>query len=97
MPGEMADRFGGLEMYRDLLVHVDGSQAGRQRVQFAVDLATRMRARLSGLHVIPRVEVPPLYKPSLVAEVAADVSSKLASGRRRGCDDLRRRGHTTAS
>jgi nucleotide-binding universal stress UspA family protein len=65
-------------MYRDLLVHVDGSQAGRQRVQFAVDLAMRMGTRLSGLHVTPPADVPPRYKPSLVAEVAADLSSRLA-------------------
>ena len=65
-------------MYRDLLVHVDGSQAGRRRVQFAVDLATRMGARLSGLHVTPPAEVPPRYKPSLVPEMAAETSSKLA-------------------
>jgi nucleotide-binding universal stress UspA family protein len=65
-------------MFRDLLVHVDASQAGRRRVKFAVDLATRTGARLSGLHVTPPAEVPPRYKPSLVPEVAADVSSKLA-------------------
>ena len=51
-------------MFRDLLVHVDGSEAGRRRVQFAVDLAARLGAQLSGLHVTPPVEVPPLYKPS---------------------------------
>lgn len=64
-------------MYRDLLVHVDGSVPGRQRVQFAVDLATRMSARLSGLHVTPPAEVPPRYKPSLVPDMAAEVSAKL--------------------
>lgn len=65
-------------MIRDLLVHVDGSQAGRRRVQFAADLAVRTGARLSGIHVTPPAEVPPLYKPSLVEKVAADLSSKLA-------------------
>ena len=65
-------------MVCDLLVHVDGSEAGRRRVQFAVDLAARFGARLSGLHVTPPVEVPPLYKPSRVAEVASDISSTLA-------------------
>ena len=65
-------------MLRDLLVHVDGSQAGRCRVQFAADLALRMGARLSGIHVTPTAEVPPLYKPSQVANVAAGLSSKLA-------------------
>lgn len=64
-------------MFRDLLVHVDGGQAGRRRVQFAVDLATRTGARLSGMHVTPSAEVPPLYKPSLVEKVAANLSSKL--------------------
>jgi nucleotide-binding universal stress UspA family protein len=65
-------------MFRDLLVHVDGSEAGRRRVQVAVDLAARLGARLTGLHVTPPVEVPPLYKPSRVAEVASDISSILA-------------------
>ncbi|MHB8165884.1 MAG: universal stress protein [Sulfuricella sp.] len=65
-------------MIRDLLVHVDGSQAGRRRVQFATDLAVRTGARLSGIHVTPPAEVPPLYKPSLVEKVSADLSSRLA-------------------
>ena len=65
-------------LYRDLLVHVDGSQAGHRRVQFAVDLAAQMGARLSGLHVTPPAEVPPRYKPSHVAEMAAEISSELA-------------------
>lgn len=65
-------------MLRDLLVHVDGSHAGRRRVQFAADLAARTGARLSGIHVTPPAEVPPLYKPSLVEKVAADLSSTLA-------------------
>jgi hypothetical protein len=39
-------------MYRDLLVHVDGSEAGRRRLQFAFDLTLRTGARLSGLHLI---------------------------------------------
>jgi nucleotide-binding universal stress UspA family protein len=65
-------------MYRDLLVHIDGSDGGRRRVQFAVDLAARMGARLSGIHVTPSAEVRPLYKPSHVAQVAADVAGNLA-------------------
>jgi nucleotide-binding universal stress UspA family protein len=69
-------------MFRNLLVHVDGGKAGRRRVQFAVDLATRTGARLTGLHVTPPAEVPPRYKPSLVDEVAAELSSKLALGAR---------------
>ena len=65
-------------MFRDLLVHVDGEPAGRRRMQFAVDLAARMGARVTGLHVTPPAEVPPLYKPRLVDRVAAEISSNLA-------------------
>ncbi len=65
-------------MLRDLLVHVDGGHAGRLRVQFAADLAVRTGARLSGIHVTPPAEVPPRYKPSRVAKVAADLSAELA-------------------
>ncbi len=65
-------------MLCDLLVHVDGGQAGRRRVQFAADLAVRTGARLSGIHVTPPAEVPPRYKPSRIAAVAADLSAKLA-------------------
>jgi nucleotide-binding universal stress UspA family protein len=69
-------------MFRDLLVHVDGSQAGRRRLQFAIDLALRAGARLSGLHVMPPPEVPPLYKPSQMDEATANMSLKLASNAR---------------
>src|ERR1017187_3134207 len=65
-------------MIRDLLVHVDGSRAGRRRVQFAADLAVRTGARLSGIHVTPPAEVPPRYEPRRIAQVAADLSSQLA-------------------
>jgi nucleotide-binding universal stress UspA family protein len=67
-----------MDMFRDLLVHVDGSPAGRRRVQFAVGLAKRMSARLSGLHVTPSVEVPARYKPSRVDQAATEISAKLA-------------------
>ena len=69
-------------MFRDLLVHVDGSEAGRRRLQFAVDLAQRTGARLSGLHVMPPPEVPPLYKPSQVDAAVAHLLSRLASDAR---------------
>jgi nucleotide-binding universal stress UspA family protein len=66
-------------MFRDLLVHMDGSQAGRRRLQFAIDLALRTGARLNGLHEMPPPEVPPLYKPSQMDEATANMSLKLAS------------------
>ena len=69
-------------MLRDLLIHMDGSDAGRRRLQFAIDLALRTGARLSALHVTPPPDVPPLYKPSQLDEAVANMSLKLASNAR---------------
>lgn len=69
-------------MYRDLLVHVDGGIAGRLRVQFAVDLAKRVGAGLSGLHVMPPADAAPVYKPSLIDKVVAEISAELESDAR---------------
>ncbi|GAA0308686.1 universal stress protein [Sphingomonas oligophenolica] len=63
---------------RDLLVHVDGSRAGRRRVRFASALAAHSGARLSGLHVTPQAEAPPVYKPSVVAAAERRISTRLA-------------------
>jgi nucleotide-binding universal stress UspA family protein len=41
-------------------------------------MAARIGARVTGLHVTPPAEVPPLYKPSQVTEAVAEISSKLA-------------------
>jgi nucleotide-binding universal stress UspA family protein len=67
---------------RDLLVHVDGGQAARGRVQFAAELAARMSARLCGLHVTPPVEVPLLYKASFIAKAAGEIAERLAADAR---------------
>lgn len=69
-------------MLRDLLVHVDGSDAGRRRLQFAIDLALRTGARLNGLHVMPPPDVPPLYRPSQLDEAVANMALKLAANAR---------------
>jgi nucleotide-binding universal stress UspA family protein len=73
---------GNQNMLRDLLVHVDGSDAGRRRLQLAIDLALRTGALLSGLHVMPPPDVPPLYRPSQLDEAVANMSSKLAANAR---------------
>jgi nucleotide-binding universal stress UspA family protein len=65
-------------MFRDLLVHVDGSDAGRRRVQYAASLAARMDARVRGLHVTPPAEVPPQYMASQIDAVAKGISNGLA-------------------
>lgn len=66
-------------MLRDLLVHVSATQAARRRVQFAVELAERFGARLSGIHVIAPADLAPVFKPSRVEQAVADLSSKLTS------------------
>ncbi len=57
--------------FKDILVHVDSTAASRTRVQLALALARRFDARLSGLHVIPKPDVPPYFKPSVVGRIAA--------------------------
>lgn len=69
-------------MYCDLLVHVGAGPAGRARVRFAADLSERMGARLSGVRVTPPADVPPVYKPSVVPEVAAKIVAQLAQDAR---------------
>jgi|SRR5450755_2963401 nucleotide-binding universal stress UspA family protein len=49
-------------MWKDILVHCDGGEAGRRRLEYAAALAGQFQARLTGLHVIPPVEVPPVYR-----------------------------------
>ena len=56
-------------MFKDILVHVDGTEEGSRRIDFAVNLAAAHGARLSGIHVSPHPEVPPIYKPSHIAQV----------------------------
>lgn len=65
-------------MMCDLLVHVDGSEAGRRRARYASELAAHSGARLSGLHVTPPPEAPPVYKPSVVAAAQRIISTRLA-------------------
>jgi len=53
-------------MLADIVVHVDSTEAGRERTAFALDLADRHGARLTGVHVIPPLDVPPYYKPHAI-------------------------------
>lgn len=69
-------------MIRDILVHVDGTQAGGRRIAYAFDLAKRHDARLTGVHVRAPADVPPNYKPSLVEPVAADIERRFAEDAR---------------
>ena len=63
-------------MFRDLLIHVDGSDAARARLAFAEKLATRLSARLSGLHVSLPLKCRPTTS-QVIPEVESAVSERL--------------------
>lgn len=69
-------------MLKDLLVHMDASEAGRRRLQLSIGLARNTGARLTGLHVTPPPDVEPLYKPSQLDEAVANLTRKLAKNAR---------------
>jgi nucleotide-binding universal stress UspA family protein len=56
--------------FKDILVHIDSTQASLGRLRLALSLTARFGARLLGLHVIPRPDVPPYFKPSAVKRIA---------------------------
>lgn len=58
-------------MIQDVLVHVDATPAGRGRLEYAFALAARHSARLTGVHVLAPVDVPPYFRPSAVEREAA--------------------------
>jgi nucleotide-binding universal stress UspA family protein len=58
-------------MIQDVLVHVDSSPSGRDRLEYAFALADRHSARLTGVHVLAPVDVPPYFRPSAVEREAA--------------------------
>jgi|WetSurMetagenome_2_1015567.scaffolds.fasta_scaffold142201_3 nucleotide-binding universal stress UspA family protein len=65
-------------MYRDLLVHVDPSDAGRRRLAYALSMAEEFGARLTGIHVRTPPDLPPLYKPSYIDRITKELDAQLA-------------------
>ena len=70
-------------VFRDLLVHVTADEAGERRVTYALDLASQLDARLTGVHVLTEPDVPPVFKPSRVAEAAARLAKREKSAAER--------------
>ncbi|MCI3179233.1 hypothetical protein C5708_03100 [Caulobacter sp. CCUG 60055] len=59
-------------MFKEILAHVDGSEAGAERLRFCKSLAAASAARLMGLHVRPPVAVRPMGRATdLNALIAA--------------------------
>lgn len=67
---------------RDILVHVDGSDAGAARARSAAALARRFGAALSGLHVTPPVDISPGVPLAQVDTLVAVSESRLAADAR---------------
>jgi nucleotide-binding universal stress UspA family protein len=70
-------------MIRDILVHVTPDPASEARVRYAATLATHHGARLTGVHVVAPLEVPPVFKPSRVEAVARELSEDEAKAAKR--------------
>jgi nucleotide-binding universal stress UspA family protein len=58
---------------KDILVHVDCTDGGKARLEYAFDMATCFGARVTGVHVRAPIDVPPYYKPHAVEQVAANL------------------------
>lgn len=57
--------------FKDILVHVDNSRAGRARLELAAWLAQAQQAHLIGLHVRTRTQMPAFVAGQLVPEIDA--------------------------
>jgi nucleotide-binding universal stress UspA family protein len=68
-------------MLADIVVHADSTDAGRARTAFALDLADRHGGRLTGVHVIPPLDVPPYYKPHAIERAAENLERWHRQGR----------------
>jgi nucleotide-binding universal stress UspA family protein len=55
--------------YKDLLVHLDGTDAGRQRIDAAVALAAAWNAHLTGLCLMAEPVIPPMLGIAIGADV----------------------------
>ncbi len=55
--------------FKDLLVHVDNSRACSKRIQAALRLAQAHEARLTGVYVLPDLDIPTYAEAQIPAEV----------------------------
>jgi nucleotide-binding universal stress UspA family protein len=84
-------------MIRDIVVHIGGSTSDRRLAELAIWLAEKTGARLHGLHVIPLAEVPPVYKASLVEEVATEIAAELTRKASAAAKSFEKAVHASAS
>ncbi len=63
-------------MLNDILVHIDDTSAGALRLVYALELAGRHGAELTGVHVTPPPDPPTVFKPSLVEEASEELAKR---------------------
>lgn len=60
-------------MYKDLLLEVDGSDAAMHRINYALRLAQRFDAHLTGLCLVKALVLPPAVGTYMTAELEAQI------------------------
>lgn len=60
-------------MFKDLLVEIDDSDTSRARINYAIDLARRFDAHLTGLHIIQTLMLPPSVGTYMTGDVEAQI------------------------
>lgn len=63
-------------MLKDVLVHIDNTGAGKSRLTYALELASRYGAMLTGVHVMPPVDPPTVFRPSLLGSVSEKLTER---------------------
>lgn len=79
--------------FKDLLVHVDNSEAGQKRMDFALDLAEGHGAHLVGIGFSPVGMVPYYGSPDLVMPAPMDYFTQLGEEAQRGLDAFTEKGN----
>ncbi|MGI9436045.1 MAG: universal stress protein [Geminicoccaceae bacterium] len=59
--------------YKDLLVHVDDSNACKARIDTAIELASRFDAHLTALYLVPEIILPVAAEGYMGADVYTDI------------------------
>lgn len=62
-------------MYKDLLLEVDGRDAARRRIDYAIRLSRRFDAHLSGLYLVPIFMPPPAVGAYMTQEMEAQINA----------------------
>jgi nucleotide-binding universal stress UspA family protein len=65
-------------MYRDILVHIDTSNACKERLSVALKIAKAQNAHLTGLFLLPYPEIPRFMEVQITEEIVAQQREAMA-------------------